>query len=191
MKSLASLLGSACRAALLVNTHLDPDSERHLRELVRATGFAPRTVQLEADRLVREGILLERRDANRRVLAANRRHPLHAALRELVVRTEGLVPVLRNALGESGIEFAFVFGPLATPTPPWDDPVDLLVVGPASAADVESRLAPAGAQLGREIRVLVWTREEFERRLAEIDDFLGTVLKGPRLSVIKVTRRPG
>jgi hypothetical protein len=191
MESLVVLLGSACRAALLAHTHLDPHSERHLRELVRATGFAPRTVQLEVDRLVRDGILLERRNANRRLLAANRRHPLHTALRELVVRTDGLVPVLREALGESAVEFAFVFGPLATPTPSWDAAIDLLVVGPASAADVESRLTPAGRALGREIRPLVWTREEFERRLAAIDDFLGTVLKGPRLSVIKVPRRPG
>jgi len=191
MSSLVSLFGSECRAALLAHTHLDPRSERHLRELVRATGFAPRTVQLEVDRLVRQGILVERRDANRRLLAANRRHPLHDPLRDLVVRTEGLVPVLREALGESGIEFAFVFGPLATPTPPWDAAIDLLVVGSASAADVEGRLAAAGRSLGREIRPLVWTREEFERRLATIDDFLGTALKGPRLSVIKVPRRPG
>jgi len=191
MKSLVSLLGSECRAALLVHTHLDQGSERHLRELVRATGFAPRTVQLEVDRLVRQGILVERRDANRRLLAANRRHPLHAALRELVVRTEGVVTVLREALGEAGVEFAFVYGSLATPAPSWDAAVDLLVVGTADPRDITRRLAPAGEALGREVRPLVWTREEFERRLAEIDEFLGTVLKGPRLSVIKVPRRSG
>jgi len=190
MRQLASLLGSECRAALLVHTHLEVGRERHLRELVRSTGFAPRTVQVEVDRLVREGILLERRDANRRLLSANSRHPLHRALREIVVRTAGLAPVLRDALGDVGIEFAFVFGPLAVEAAPWEAPVDLLVVGAAAPDEVELRLAPAAEALGRKIRPLVWTREAFERRLAEMDEFLGTVLKGPRLSVIKVPRRP-
>ena len=180
------LLGPACRAEILTRTHLEPAREFHLRELVRLTGFAPRTVQQEVDRLVGAELLGERRDGNRRYLSANRRHPLFHAVREIVVKTEGLVPVLREALGTDGIEFAFVFGPTATAA---SSAVDILVVGSVGPGEVERRLIPARDALGREVRPLVWTRGEFERRLAEMDPFLEGVLKGPRLSLVKVQRQ--
>ncbi len=183
------LLGPACRAEILTRTHLEPAREFHLRELVRLTGFAPRTVQQEVDRLVGAELLGERRDANRRYLSANRRHPLFHAVREIVVKTAGLVSVLREALGTDGIEFAFVFGPMAAAAPAASSPVDVLVVGSAGSGEIERRLISARDALGREVQPLVWPREEFERRLAVMDPFLGGVLKGPRLSLVKVERQ--
>jgi predicted nucleotidyltransferase len=187
--SLRLLLGPDCRAAILARTHLEPAREYHLRELVRLTGFAPRTVQQEVNRLVGAELLGERRHGNRRYLGANRHHPLFHAVREIVVKTEGIAPVLREALGTDGIEFAFVFGATAAREPAASSPVDVLIVGTAGAGEIERRLIPARDALGREIQPLVWTREEFERRLAEMDPFLGGVLKGPRLSLLKVERQ--
>lgn len=189
MQPLSLLLGPDCRAAVLTRTYLDPAREFHLRELVRLTGFAPRTVQQEVDRLVSAELLGERREGNRRYLAANRRHPLFHAVREIVVKTEGIVSILRDALGTEGIEFAFVFGPMATREPAASSPIDVLIVGTVGLGEVERRLIPARDTLGREIQPLVWPREEFERRLAEMDPFLGGVLKGPRLSLLKVERQ--
>jgi len=185
----ALLLGPDCRAAILGRTHLEPTREFHLRELMRLTGFAPRTVQQEVDRLVGAALLGERREGNRRYLAANRFHPLFHAVREIVVKTDGLVPVLREALGTEGVEFAFVFGEAAVREPVTWGPIDVLIVGTVGAGEIERRLIPARDQLGRGIQPLVWTLDEFERRLAGMDPFLGGVLKGPRLPLVKVERQ--
>ncbi len=178
------LLGPAARRAILARTHLDPAKEYHLRELVRRTGLAPRTVHQEVEKLVRADLLAERRDGNRRYLRANDRHPLFRAVREIVLKTSGLADVLRAALGADGIGLALVFGSIAAANPSAGSDVDLLIVGSIGLREAVRRLRSAQDALGREIVPIVWTRAEFERRRHGKDAFLGRILAGPTVPVI-------
>ena len=178
------LLGPTARRAILARTYLDPTKEYHLRELVRRTGLAPRTVHQEVEKLVRADLLAERRDGNRRYLRANDRHPLFRPIREIVLKTDGLADVLRDALGSDGIEFALVFGSIAAATPTAGSDIDLLVVGDIGLRDAVRRLRPAQDTLGREIVPNVWTRAEFDRRRRARDAFLTRILEGPSVPVI-------
>jgi DNA-binding transcriptional ArsR family regulator len=81
---LANLLGSKSRAAILARLYSDPDAELHVRELARQTGFAVRTASLEIERLVRAGLIRERRNGNRRYLRADVEWPAFHALAELI-----------------------------------------------------------------------------------------------------------
>lgn len=180
----ASVVTSKARRAILTRAYLAPSQEHHLRELVRLTGFAPRTVQKEIDQLVKSGLLVERRSGNRRYLHAREAHPLFRPLREILMKTEGLVPVLAKALGQQGVELALVFGSFAAGNPKPESDVDLLVVGRLGLREAVRRLAPAQDTLGREINPVVWTREELERRRSRRDPFASRVLNGPRLMVI-------
>jgi len=178
------LLGPRARRLLLARLYMAPDREFYLRELVRLSGLAPRTVQLELDRLVAAGLVVERRSGNRRYLRANIGHPLFRPLYEIVARTDGLAAVLAGALGTEGIAFAFVFGSMASGLATAGSDVDLLVVGSAGLRDVVRRLLKVQETVGREVNPVVWTRAEFERRRASHDAFLARVLAGPRLPVV-------
>ena len=178
------LLGPACRAAVIVRTFLDPDREFYLRELVRLSGFALRTVQQELDRLVAADLLLERRHGNRRYLSANKRHPLFRPVREIVLKTDGLANVLRDALGVKQVDFALVFGSIASDTPSAASDVDVLVVGDVSLRQVIKRLSGVAEVLGRDVNPVVWTHEEFEQRRAGADHFLANVLSEPTVMVL-------
>jgi predicted nucleotidyltransferase len=178
------VLGSRAGQAILARTLLAPDRELYLRELVRLTGLAVRTVQVAVGRLVAADLLLERRSGNRRYFRANERHPLFRPLRELLLKTAGLVGVLRDALGTQGVEFAFVFGSMAAASGARAaSDVDLLIVGELGLREAVRRLAPAHDRLGREINPVVWSRAEYDRRRAQGDHFLATVLAGPRAVV--------
>ena len=178
------LLGPTARRAILARTYLDPTREFHLRELVRRTGLAPRTVQQEVEQLVRADLLSERRDGNRRYLRANERHPLFRPVREIVLKTDGLADVLREALAGGDMDFALVFGSIAAATPAAASDIDLLVVGSLGLRETVRRLQPAQDTLGREIVPIAWTRAEFERRRRSRDAFLARVLSGPTIPVI-------
>lgn len=167
------LLGPKARRAILARTYLDPTHEYHLRELVRRTGLAPRTVHQEVEKLVRADLLAERRDGNRRYLHANERHPLFRPIREIVLKTDGLADVLRDALGTDGIEIALVFGSIAAATPRAGSDVDLLIVGSLGLREASRRLGSAQDTLGREIVPMVWTPAEFDWRRHGKDPFLG------------------
>ncbi len=178
------LLGPASRAAVIARTFLDPDREFYLRELVRVTGFALRTVQEEVDRLVAADLLTERRHGNRRYLSANKRHPLFRPVREIVLKTDGLVNVLRDALGVERVDFALVFGSIASDTPSAASDVDVLVVGDLSLRQVVRRFSSVQDVLGRDVNPVVWTREEFEQRRATADHFLTNVLSEPIIMIV-------
>jgi predicted nucleotidyltransferase len=178
------LIRSKAGSAILAHTHLQPDQEFYLRELVRATGMAPRTIQLQIDRLVRAGILSERRHGNRRYLRAGIGHPLFAPLREIVLKTSGIVPLIREALGSAGISVAFVFGSAASGTTGAGSDIDLLVVGNASPREIVRRLHETQERLGREITPVVWTRKELTARRRRRDHFLARVLANPRLMIV-------
>ncbi len=178
------LLGPKARRAILARMFLEPARELHLRELVRQTGLAPRTVHQEIEKLVRAGLLAERRDGNRRYLRANDRHPLFRPVREIVLKTDGLADVLRHALGQEGIALALVFGSLAAATSTAGSDVDLLLVGTLGLREAVRRLRPAQDTLGREIVPVVWSPAEFARRRRNRDPFLARVLGGPTVPVI-------
>ena len=179
-----AIIVSKARRRILAKTLLAPDREFYLRELVRATGLAPRTVQVELDRLVAAEILLERRSGNRRYLRANERHPFYRPLRELVAKGEGLVGVVREALGTDGVDFALIFGSVAAGTAKAESDVDLLIVGDLGLREAVRRVTPLYERLGREINPVVWTKAEFERRRDAGDHFLTNLLSGPQLQVI-------
>jgi predicted nucleotidyltransferase len=184
MQAASLLLGPDTRRAILARVFLDPSREFHLRELVRLTGFAPRSVQKEVEKLVSADLLSDRRSGNRRYLRANDRHPLFQPIREIVLKTEGLADVLRDALGTRGIDCAVVFGSIASHRTTAGSDVDLLVVGTIGLREAVRRLGPAHDRLGREINAVVWSRDEFERRRAESDPFLQGILEGPVVPVI-------
>ena len=181
---LGHFLGSKARVALLLRLFLNPDKEYYLRELVRLTGFAPRTIQVELDHLMGNDLLLERRSGNRRYFKANIYSPLFKPLQELVLRSEGFIGVVAEALGNEGIQFAFVFGSMAAGTAGADSDVDLLVVGELGLREVVRRLHDVPDQIGREINPIVWTEAEYIRRLHEDDHFLTEILRGPRITII-------
>ena len=181
------LLGPEARRRILCATHLVPGREIYLRQLVRETGLAPRTVHQEVNRLVNADLLSERRDGNRRYLTANDAHPLFLPVREIVIKTDGLANVLRDALGSEGVEFAVVFGSMADGSANASSDVDLLVVGEIGLRGVVKRLANAQDTLGREINPVVWTRAEFRRRARKRDHFLSRLLDAPLIPVIGET----
>ena len=181
------LLGPPARRAILARTFTNTAREYHLRELVRVTGLAPRSVQQEIEKLVAAGLLAERRDGNRRYLRANTGHPLFRPVQEIVLKTDGLADVLREALAGAHVEWALVYGSIAAGAATAASDVDLLVVGEAGLREIAARLRSAQDTLGREIVPVVWTPAEFRARRRKHDAFLTRVLGGP---IIAVTGTP-
>jgi len=180
---ITTILGSKARHAILQYLLLNPEQEFYLREIVRLTRFAPRTIQKELDNLVKQDLLKERRSGNRRYLKANSEHPLFRSLQELILKSAGFIGVLRDALGEQDIDFALVFGSMASGEAKAGSDIDILIVGDIGLREAVRRLAGIHDQLGREVNPVVWTNEEYQHRLIEKDHFLSEVMKSPHLVI--------
>jgi uncharacterized protein len=105
-------------------------------------------------------------------------------IHRVVLKTVGLVDVLKAALGSSGIRCAFVFGSVAQDTAKAESDIDLMVVGTIGLRKLTSLLSGVGNQLGREINPHVMTPEEFGQRMRRKEHFVSTVMASPRMFAV-------
>ena len=182
--TLERLLSSKVKAAVLHLLFREEGRELHVRELARQGDLSEGTVRQELARLAGLGVVTARRSGNRMYYRAEASHPLYPELRGLVVKTSGLVDVLRSALQGPGIQVAFVFGSVAAGTDRAESDVDLMVVGSISLRQLTRRLSGATESLGRELNPYVMTEAELAGKASLRDHFITTVLASPRLFVI-------
>lgn len=181
MTVLADLLSSRVKAEVFRLLFGLSAQELHLREMERQSGLAVGTVRQELGRLVRLELVESRRDGNRLYFRANRRHPLYTEIRSIVLKTVGLVDVLREALGLEDIEVAFVFGSVARSEETANSDIDLMVIGTVGLRELSRRLSSVVAQVGRAVNPIAMTGKELQGRKAKGDHFLTRVLESPRI----------
>lgn len=165
----------------------NPGRSFYANELIELAGSGTGAVQRELARLESSGLATVTRVGNQKHYQANPGSPVYAELRGLVLKTSGLVDVLRAALQplKSGIENAFVYGSVAKQQDTADSDIDLMVVSDTlSYAELFGALEDAAAQLGRTVNPTVYSRRELDKRLRSDNAFIRRVWSQPRLPVI-------
>jgi predicted nucleotidyltransferase len=184
MDTLQDLLSSRVKAEIFRLLFGVADGELHIREIGRRAGLADATVRQELQRLGRLGLVTLRRSGDRVYCRAHREHPLYPEIHHLVLKTSGLVDVLKESLRDERIRLAIVFGSVAAGTTTAFSDVDLMIVGDIGLRAVTRLLSGVNAVVGRELNPVVLSRDEFVRRREASDHLVTSVLKGPRLFVI-------
>lgn len=163
-----------------------PDQAYYLRQIVRQTGTAQGAVQRELAALTRAGILSRTLQGRQVYFQANRQSPIFLELQALLVKTAGVVDVLRHALAPVAehIDVALVFGSAARGELRSGSDVDLLVIGDAPFTAVANALIEAQERLGRDVNPTVYPPAEFRAKIRGRHPFLTTVLTNPQLFVI-------
>jgi predicted nucleotidyltransferase len=184
MGTLAEILSSRVRAEIFRLLFGLNEKELHLRELERQAELSLGTIRQDLQKLVKLDLVQPRRDGNRLYYRANTEHPLYPEIRHLVLKTAGLVEIIKSALDREGIEVAFIFGSLASNKEKAASDVDLMVIGAVGLRTLSSRLAGVSKQIGREINPHTLSVEEFRRRQQKGDHFLSNVLESPKLFIL-------
>ncbi len=184
MDTLKNILSSGIRAQIFRLLFGIGADELHLRELQRRSGKNVSAIRRELNKLVELDLVIARRDGNRLYFSAHRTHPLFTDIRNIVLKTIGLVDVLRQHLKDAQITIAFVFGSVAREATKAGSDIDLMVVGSISSRELSDRLFNVGDQVGREINSIVRTPEEFIERINKKDPFYSEVLAKQKLFII-------
>ena len=174
------------RQRLLAATLLQPHKPWYISELARHMNVRPSTLQRELRALTAAGILQTHSQGRMVYYQANRDSPIFAELGGLMLKTAGLVDILKRALAPFAkkLRAAFVYGSVAGGAERSESDVDLMVIGDVRPADLALPLRRAQQQVGRPINPTVYTASEFERKRQEKNHFLTQVLRKPKLFVI-------
>jgi uncharacterized protein len=174
------------RQALLAATLLHPEQWWYLSDLAKHLGVRPSSLQRELAALVEAGILSRRQDGNRVYFQPNPACPFLPELQGLLVKTAGVVDVLRDVLSRfaTRIDWTFVYGSIARAEELVASDVDLMVVGHVGLADLTPALRRAEERLGRPVNPILYSREEFATKLRAGHHFLQAVLDGEKLFIL-------
>jgi predicted nucleotidyltransferase len=163
-----------------------PERSFYANEIIGLVASGSGTVQRELARLEAAALITVRKQGNQKHFQANRDAPIFDELRGIVLKTFGVVDVLRSALQEllPTIEVAFIYGSVAKGSERAGSDIDLMVVGavPSNGALLEA-LSPASAQLGRAINPTLYTPDEFAQRISDGKSFIMRVLEQPKIFV--------
>jgi DNA-binding transcriptional ArsR family regulator len=174
------------RQGILAATLVQPEKAWYVSELARRMRVPSSSLQRELQELTEAGILKSHRQGRMVYYQANTESPLFPDLRGLLLKTAGLVDVLRDALKPvaTRITLAFVYGSIANSQERSESDIDLMVIGDVSPVDLALPLRRAREQLGRDINPSVYLVTEFNRKRTAKDHFLSHVLTGPKLIVL-------
>ena len=185
MSILSKILSSKVRAEVFRLLFGLNDQALHVREIERRSGFAIGTIQTEMKKLYKLNLVLKNRDGNRLYYRANRQHPIYSDLHSMVVKTVGLIEVLKDALSvEKAIRSAFIFGSIAEGSEKAESDIDLMVIGEIGLRSVSRLLQGLPEKFGREINPYLLSPNEFINRKSETEHFISKVLASPKLYII-------
>ena len=174
------------RTAVLGLLYGHPDESFYVRQIVRALGSGPGSVQRELDKLGRAGILKRTTSDGHVFYQADPGCPIFEEIKGLMLKTVGGVEILARALSwPSGkIKVAFIYGSMARGQQRRGSDADVFVIGDAAFGEVVEALAPAQQKLAREINPVVYPVSEFREKVLQKHHFITSVLRGPKLFLV-------
>lgn len=174
------------RQRLLAATLLRPEKAWYLRELAESLELSPSSIQRELAGLTSAGILQSWKDGNRTYFRADPNCPVLPQLQEILVKTVGVVDLLRAHLEPiaKDIAVAFIYGSIASGSAGSGSDVDLMVVGKVGLSNVSVAVRTAEEKLGRTINPVILSPAEAWRKLKDKQHFIETVRKGPKVFLV-------
>jgi len=174
------------RQLVLAATLMHPARWWYLSDLAKHVSVTPSSLQREVAALVDSGVLRRKREGNRVYYQADTGNPFFPELQGLLIKTVGLVDVLRDALKRfaPGVVAAFVYGSFARGQERTGSDVDLMVVGSIGLEDLAPALRRAEARLGREVTVTLYPPQELATKAHARNHFVREVLSKEKLFVL-------
>lgn len=187
MTKLGDALFSSAQQPILACLFARPEQWFHVKELIRLTQLGSATVQRELNRLEKGGLVETRRIANLKQVRAYASSPIFEELRLIVLKTFGVVEVLREALSPlaSEVKLAFVYGSVAQGGDRASSDIDVMLISETlSYGQVMAALEPAEKRLARTVQITQYTLDELIERRRKNHPFLVEVLRQPKLMLI-------
>ncbi|MEU8202348.1 helix-turn-helix domain-containing protein [Streptosporangium sp. NPDC049046] len=182
---LMPIFRSPLQARLLTRLFLAVDEEFTITDLADFLGSPLPTVQREVHRLVRAGLLRERRIGRARLVRANADAAASRPLTQLLAVTFGPPAILAEEFASvAGIERLVIFGSWAARyhghSGPQPNDVDLLVIGSPSRGDVYDAAERAERRLGISVNPVLRSVSAWE---SGDEGLLREIANGPTVTV--------
>ncbi len=178
-------MGSKTRVTLLSKFMMDPHRRYYIRELSKLLNIPYGMLYREVKNLVSLGIITVEKKGKISLLSVNTDLPYFEELRGLMIKTAGLGDMIRDALsGFVGIRYALIYGSFASGEETERSDVDLLAVGDIDEEDLLMAMSGVEKSVGREVNYILWSEDEFLKRVKEELHILADISLKPVLMLV-------
>jgi DNA-binding transcriptional ArsR family regulator len=158
----SGLITSKTRIRILMRLFLNPGGNAYLRELAEEFAISPSQVKDELSQLRQAGLLESEKQGRQIHYRANTRHPLFPELHSMVHKALGMDRILDSVIERLGhLEMAFLLDDYAEGKD--TGIIDLGLVGAIDTTNLTDLVGKTERYIGRKIRTLVLTRDEYAR----------------------------
>ncbi|MCD6570251.1 MAG: hypothetical protein J7L53_06070 [Deltaproteobacteria bacterium] len=182
---LQRLFSSRVRVEILSSFFLHPDKDLYVREIERITGEDYKNISRELRNLEEIGLLSSRKKGNLKYFALDKEFLLYEELRSVFLKTRGAAAVLKKVLSEEAdIEFAFIYGSIASGRESENSDIGLMVLGKIPLENLLKLIRKPEGLLSRDINPSPYTLPETIKRFKDNDPFITEVMNSPRIMLV-------
>jgi predicted nucleotidyltransferase len=182
---LVKLFTSKLRVEILALFFSRPEEALYLGGIIKLTGEDRGNISRELRNLEGIGLLISRKDGNLRYYSLNKGFLIYGELRSIIQKTRGVVGILKETLSrEKKIDYAFIFGSIASGTETAESDIDLMVIGDVSLESLLLLMRSPEKSLGREINPSLYSVRDYKKRMKKKDPFIVRIMNEPRIMLI-------
>ena len=182
---LVKLFTSKLRVEILALFFSRSEESLYFGEIGKLTGEDRGNISRELRNLEAIGLLVSRKEGYLKYYSLNRDFLLYDELRSMIQKTRGAVGTIKEALSsEKKIDFAFIYGSIASGTETAKSDLDLMVIGDVPLESLLKRMKGPEKFLGREINPSLYSLKEYKNRMKKNDPFIAHVMNEPRIMII-------
>ena len=183
--SIYRLFGSKTRTSLLATLLMNESKRFYISELSRKLGIPNSMLIKEIANLKTLDIIKTERVGKLKFVQINPSLPYMNALKEIMIKTAGFKDLICEQLSNfSGIKYCLIFGSFANNSNTSESDVDVLIVGDASTLELAKPISDIEDKTGREINYVVWSEDQFMKRVISKNVFLSDIISKRIIMVI-------
>ena len=186
-QSLPSVLFTRSQQRVLGILFGQPKRSFHVNEIIELANIGRGAVSRELFRLERCRLATVTKEGKRKLYQANVQSAVFPELCSLVKKTIVFANPIREALEPIGdkIDLALIYGSVAKGRDTATSDIDLLAVSDhLHTFEMNAHLFPVMNELGRQIEIHHYTRQEFRLHNKPADCFVRRVLAGPTIFLV-------
>jgi predicted nucleotidyltransferase len=162
-----------------------PGKDFNAWELSNLTNENYSAIWKELVHLERIGILSSKQRGRLKIYQPNPACPILPELKSMVLKTEGVAKVIHEHFAAVDfIKSAFIYGSYATGEADFLSDLDLMIIGEVNLSQFASIISELERELNRSINYVIFTKAEWEMKIANDDPFIRNVIKSPKVMLM-------
>lgn len=182
---LERLFISKVRVKILRQYLLNTEKEFHIRALVRILNEEINAIRRELKNLEAFGLLKSKKQTNKIVYSLNTNSPFLYELKSMIMKDTEELRLMAKTLGNiKNIELVLITQAYMTKKYSDENDIDVLIIGSPDINKLTKEMNGVEKQIGRELKMAVLTREDYEFRKKRREKFILDVLDREKIVLL-------